>query len=203
MNPHFFYARPGRDRRLPKAFAVLLLLLAAVAGSVRAADLSGPVILVASERLAGSPFERTVILATPLPNGGHMGFVVNRPTGVKLESLLPDQASARNVLDPVYAGGPMLSSVIFAVMRRPAGEDDKAVPLMPGVVAVVDGPTVDRILETRPNDARYFVGVMIWGPEQLDGEVGDGAWEVRRPSVENVLPAGAVDLWKALEGTEI
>jgi putative transcriptional regulator len=166
-----------------------------------AADLSRAVMLVASERLAGSPYEQAVILATPLPQGGHMGFAVNRPTGVKLESLFPEQASARNVVDQVYAGGPMLSSIVFAVTRKPPADDSKAVPLMPGLVAVMDAATVDRMLETSPNDARYFVGLMVWAPGQLEDEVGDGAWEVRPPSVETVLPARSSDLWKSLEGT--
>jgi putative transcriptional regulator len=186
-----------------RLLAVLVVLFAGMAGAASAADLSRPVILVASDRLDGSPFEQTVILATPLPEGGHIGIVVNRPTGVKLESLLPEQASARNVVDQVYAGGPMLSSVVFAVTRKPLVDGSKALPLMPGLVAVMDGEAVDRILETSPNDARYFVGLMVWAPGQLDEEVGKGAWEVRPPSVETVLPAHSTDLWKSLEGTEV
>jgi len=80
-------------------------------GMARAADLSQAVILVASElvaseRLAGSLYEETVVLAAPLPQGGHMGFVVNRPTSVKLENLFPEQASTHNVVEPVYAAAP-------------------------------------------------------------------------------------------------
>jgi putative transcriptional regulator len=190
-------------QRVFKSLAVLVVLFAGMSSLAGAADLSRAVILVASDRLAGSPFEQTVILATPLPQGGHMGFVVNRPTGVKLESLLPGQESARNVVDQVYAGGPMLDSVVFAVTRKPPADDSKAVPLIPGLVAVMDGETVDHILETSPNDARYFVGLMVWSPGELDEQVGKGAWEVRPASVEAVLPARSTDLWKSLEGTEI
>jgi putative transcriptional regulator len=189
--------------RVLRSLAVLVVAFAGMAEAAGAADLSRPVILVASDRLAGSPFEQAVILATPLPQGGHMGFVVNRPTGVKLESLFPGQASARNVVDQVYAGGPVLSSVVFAVTRKPPVDGSKAVPLMPGLVAVMDEETVDRIIETTPNDARYFVGLMVWAPGELDEEVGKGAWEVRPPSVETVLPAHSTDLWKSLEGTEV
>jgi putative transcriptional regulator len=189
--------------RVLRSFALLVVLFAGVTGAARAADLSRAAILVASDRLAGSPFERTVILVTPLPQGGHMGIVVNRPTGVKLESLLPEQASARNVVDQVYAGGPMLSNVVFAVTRKPPVDGSKAVQLIPGLVAVMDGETVDRIIETTPNDARYFVGLMVWAPGQLDDEVSKGAWEVRPPSVETVLPTHSTDLWKSLEGIEV
>src|ERR1700694_3181329 len=90
-----------------QSFGALLALFAGLTGAARAVDRPQAVIVVASERRAGSPFEQTVILAAPLPQGGHVGFVVNRPTRVKLETLFPEQASTHNVVDPVYAGGPM------------------------------------------------------------------------------------------------
>src|SRR5260370_40184234 len=100
----------NRLGRSLKSFGALLVLFAGMTGAARAIDLAQAVILVASNRLAGSIYEQTVILAAPLPQGGHLGFVVNRPTQVKLESLFPEQPSTRNVADPVYAGGPMLSN---------------------------------------------------------------------------------------------
>lgn len=180
-----------------------LVVFAGLAGAAHAADVSRAVLLVASERLAGSPFAETVILAAPLPQGGHMGIVVNRPTDVKLERLFPEQASAHNVVDPVYAGGPMLSDFLFAVTRTPPKDADGVVPLMPGLVAVLNATKVDRIIETTPNDARYFVGLMLWKPQQLEEEIRSGAWQVRRPSPDTVLRSPAAELWKSLEGTEV
>ena len=43
--------------------AVLLVMIASAADVVSAADLSGPVTLVATDGLDGSPFEQTVIIA--------------------------------------------------------------------------------------------------------------------------------------------
>jgi len=189
--------------RCLQSFGAFLVLLAGVTGAARAVDLSQAVILVASNRLAGSIYEQTVILAAPLPQGGHLGFVVNRPTSMKLESLFPEQASTRNVVDPVYAGGPMLSNAVFAVMRKAPDNNGNFLPLMPGLVVAIDGATVDRIIETTPNDARYFVGLMFWAPDDLDDEIRNGAWEVRPADVDTVLRANSPGLWKALEGTTV
>ena len=52
-----------------KSFGAFLLLFAGMMGAARAVDLSEAVILVASDRLAGSIYEQTVILAAPLPQG--------------------------------------------------------------------------------------------------------------------------------------
>ena len=192
-----------RSVRGVKSLVALLILFAGMTGMARAADLSQAVILVASERLAGSLYEETVVLAAPLPQGGHMGFVVNRPTSVKLENVFPKQASTHNVVEPVYAGGPALSRGVFAVTRNAPANGDSVVPLMPGLVVAIDGDTVDRIIETTPNDARYFVGLMIWAPEERDEEIEQGAWNVRPADVDTVLRAGSPGLWKSLSGTRV
>jgi len=189
--------------RCLQSFGAFVVLFAGMTGAARAVDLSQAVILVASNRLAGSIYEQTVILAAPLPQGGHLGFVVNRPTSMKLESLFPEQASTRNVVDPVYAGGPMLSNAVFAMMRRAPANNGNFLPLMPGLVVAIDGATVDRIIETNPNDARYFVGLMFWAPDDLEDEISNGAWEVRPADVDTVLRANSPGLWKALEGTSV
>ena len=67
----------------------LLVLFACAAGAVHAAEVSAPVMLVATERLAGSGYGETVLIAAPLRNGASMGFIINRPTGVKLGALFP------------------------------------------------------------------------------------------------------------------
>lgn len=188
--------------RCLQSFGALLVLFAGMTGAARAVDLSQAVILVASGRLAGSIYEQTVILAAPLPQGGYLGFVVNRPTSVKLESLFPEQASTRNVVDPVY-GGPMLSGAVFAMTRKAPDNNGSFFSLMPGLGVVIDGATVDRIIETTPNDARYFVGLMFWAPDDLEDEIRDGAWEVRPADVDTVLRANSTGLWKSLRGTMV
>jgi putative transcriptional regulator len=184
--------------RIAQHLTVFVLLFA---GTVRAADLSHTVLLVASSRLAGSPFEQTVIVAAPSARGGHIGFIVNRPTDIKLEMLFPEQPSTHRVVEAVYAGGPAMSRAVFALTRKAPGERAEILPLIPGVVAVVDAETVDHILESRPNDARYFVGLMVWGPDELEDQVAAGAWDVRPADVDSVLPADTTELWKSLSGT--
>ena len=173
------------------------LVGAALVGAARAADLSQAVVLVASQNLDGSPLAQTVVLAAPLSNGGHIGFIVNRPTTVKLETLFPDQAATRKVKEPVYLGGPALAGSVFVLMRG-APDGASAIPLMPGVVAVFDKETIDQVIETTPNAGRYFVGMMLWDPDELEQQVAGRVWDVRHADVNNVLPAHAPGLWNSL-----
>jgi len=175
-----------------------LIVLACAAGAVNAAEASRSVLLVATDRLAGSGYDETVLIASPLPSGEYIGFIVNRPTPVKLGTLFPEHAPSRKVVDPVYFGGPVLSESLFAVARRMPEGGGETVPLMPGLVLVIDGATVDRVIETMPNDARYFAGLVVWRPGELDEELRAGAWEVRPADAGTVFHANPAGLWKDL-----
>jgi putative transcriptional regulator len=180
-------------------FGAVLVLIACTTDAVHAADLSQPVTLVATSRLAGSIYEETVLVAAPLPQGQHVGFILNRPTRIKLETLFPGHSPSRKVVEPLSVGGPMLSDTIVALTRK-APRKAAVIALMPGLVAVTDGKSVDRVIETMPNDARYFAGLMLWAPGELDREIRSGAWNLRPASVDMVFSPNTAGLWKELSG---
>ena len=140
-------------------------------------------------------------MATPFPDGGHIGFIINKPSGVNLPALFPDDTAAREVKDSVHLGGPALLSVIFAVTRNAPETPGAAIPLMPGLFAVVDKDAIDRIIQTTPNEARYFLGMMMWKPGDLEDQVSDSVWEVRPANADMVLRAKSPGLWNSLRGT--
>jgi putative transcriptional regulator len=186
----------NRIRRIVLNAAVLLMVL--VAAGARATDLSAPVVLVASATFDGTPLAQTVIIVAPVGDAGHIGFIVNRPTNVKLELLLPDREPAHNVVEPVYSGGPSVPNGLFALMQGSPRDVANAIPLLPGVIAVIDGDAIDRLIEKTPNAARYFVGMMLWAEGELEQQVSNGLWEVRPPDPQTVLPAKARGLWNSL-----
>ncbi|MDB5858916.1 MAG: hypothetical protein JWQ76_2605 [Ramlibacter sp.] len=190
--------------RFMRSLACLMVLLAGFAGAARAADasqaadLSQAVLLVASDNQVNSVYEKAVVLAAPLPDGGHVGIIINRPIGVKLETLFPDQPSTHNVREQVYLGGPVQPTALLALTSQPPAGDSSYLALMPGLVAVLDAESVDRIIETTPNDARYFLGFIFWGQDKLADEIGNGDWVVRPADARSVLPTSTSDLWQFL-----
>jgi putative transcriptional regulator len=179
---------------------MLLIALGCAAGTASATDLSRPLTLVAAPGLQGSGFEQTVLLAAPLPNGMHIGFIVNRPTEVALAAAFPGHPPSGKVRDPVYLGGPFMTETVFAAVRTAPADADAAnlVELMPGLVLAMDAHVIDRIIETTPNDARYFAGLIVWQPGELDEEVAAGAWEVSPADAETVFAAHPEMLWQTL-----
>ena len=182
-------------------FSVLALASMLLGGAAQAQDVSETVMLVATASLDGTVFEQTVVIAAPLSNGNHVGFIINKPANVKLDSLFPDQESSHNVVDGVYLGGPALANGVFAVVRgEHTDTNDKVVSLLPGLYAVLDGDAVDRVLAETPNDARYFVGMTVWGPKQLEQQVRSGAWVVKPADASSVFRKTS-GLWSELRAT--
>src|SRR5688572_8436933 len=125
---------------MKRVFVLCLFLLAAAA---QAQPVAKPVLLVASPALQGL-YRETTLIAVPAGNG-HLGFIVNRVTDVKLAALFPEHAPSAKVADPVYFGGPEMVDAIFAVVRRNPGAD--AVRLVGELFVVSGSDAVDRVIE--------------------------------------------------------
>ena len=179
--------------------ALIALLLACIAGAASGGEPRAWT-LVATGELEGTALARAVVLAAPLPQGGHIGFIINRPTGATMEALFPADRAARNVHDHLYLGGPYLANSVFAIARAAPDGADATIELMPGLFALINAPSVDRVIETTPDAARYFIGMMLWQPDELEQQVESGAWTVRPGDANAVFRADTAQLWNELGG---
>jgi putative transcriptional regulator len=179
------------------AFAALFALLLAGSPLYAAGPLSESLVLVARPELQGAVYGRTVLVVTPFGIDQHLGFIINRPTRVTLGKIFPQHAPSQKVLDPVFFGGPMDPSAIFALVARAEGPEDGCIEMMPGLFAAFDGRTVDRIIEANPDDVRFVVGLVVWRPGELRDEIEQGAWYVLRSDAKlaTLEPEG---LWEEL-----
>lgn len=152
----------------------LAAMLFLVAGAAQAQPAGKPLLLIASPDLQG-PYSHTVLVVVPVEDE-YLGFIVNRPTEVKLDTLFPAYPPSAKVAEPVYFGGPEMPNAVFAVVRRDPGTE--AVRLLDGAFLVTDAEGVDRVIERMPNDARYFAGFVGWQPGELAAEIEAGYWHV-------------------------
>ena len=175
-----------------RALAGLLLLAAALAA--RAADLGRPLLLVASPDLKG-PYAHTALIVVPAGDK-HIGFILNRATRTTMGKLFPDHAPSAKVVDPVYFGGPEAADEIFAVVRRNPGEP--SLRLFGDLFVTANAKNVDRIIETTPNEARYFVGFVGWKPGELAAEIEKGFWYIGAPDPALVFQKETSGMWEDL-----
>ena len=180
-----------------KAFLLVAVALL-VAHPVAAADYSDEsVILVAKRQLRDKLYGATILVARPIGNDQHIGFIVNRPSKVTLGQLFPKHAPSQKVPDPVYVGGPLGAESIFALVQTRKHPGGRSVELMPGMYAVIDGKLVDDVIERESEKARFVAGLVGWRAGELRDEVRRGAWFVLDADPKLVLrkPEG---LWEEL-----
>jgi putative AlgH/UPF0301 family transcriptional regulator len=125
-------------RSLLLRFIATMLFATAAASATHAVTTERPVLLVASADLRNTGYRETVLIAVPVGDGRHMGFILNRPTGASLATLFPDHRS-RNRNDSIYLGGPMLSDTLFAVVRAENSPGPQSLSLLPHVFAAAAG----------------------------------------------------------------
>src|SRR3974390_2552366 len=118
--------------------------LASPAFAVEDQPIDQPMVLVADPGVHDAAFRETVLLVTPLPDGGHIGVIANRPTDVHLATLFPDHAPSKNVRDPVYFGGPM-GGVLVALLSSDASPGGKSLRMGGRVYLAVEEKVIDRI----------------------------------------------------------
>jgi putative transcriptional regulator len=173
------------------------LLSVALTTLAQAAATPSPVILVAS----GSGVERygeTVVLALPIEDGSHFGFVLNRPTEATVRDLFPDEALSNKVVARVDIGGPALRDKLFALVVDPDPRVEGLRQVSPRFSVAIEIDEVDRVIAAQPDNTRFFLGLVMWMPGDLDEQVGTGAWRVIAPDVRIVLSPQPTTLWQRL-----
>jgi len=174
-----------------------LALFAALVSSVWAQD-EDAVLLIAHPAFRDIDYRQTVLLAAPAPNGGHVGVILNRPTKRSLSSLFPEHEPSKKVIDPVYYGGPISRGALVAIVRTPTAPGAGSVMLMKNLYLAFRVNTIDQIIETTPNDARYFVGYVGWRPGELRNEIDRGIWSVLGADPDVVFRKDMDNLWEEL-----
>jgi putative transcriptional regulator len=156
------------------ALALLLLSWASLAASQ---ELSRPLVLVAAPELRDPIYGRSVLVVKPFGREQHLGFIVNRPTDLTLGKIFPEHEPSKKVADPVFLGGPVDATAIFALVERQDNPGGNSIEIMPGLFAAHDATVVDTIIEANPDNARFLAGLVIWRPGELRRELDMGAWQ--------------------------
>jgi putative transcriptional regulator len=179
-----------------RAIAVALLLVAAAPAGAQGQD--DAVILIAHPAFRDLEYRQTVLIAAPAPNGGHVGVILNRPTRRSLGSLFPEHEPSKKVADPVFYGGPFSRGALVALVRSDAAPGSGSVLLMKNLYLAFRANTIDHVIETTPNEARYFVGYVGWRPGELKSEIDRGLWSVAGADLELIFRKDTENLWEEL-----
>jgi putative transcriptional regulator len=177
------------------------------------ASLSTPVLLLAMPQVLDPFFHRSVVLLIRHEDEGSLGFIVNRPTGIKVNEILKGmEVDWQGREDAVaYFGGPVqpnLGTVLFGPSGAGAGagpadgvatevEVEAASEVLSGVSLTQHVGDLSRLAEAPPEHFRLFLGYAGWGSGQLIEEILRNDW-LTAPARGDLIFAPDPDrLWSA------
>lgn len=173
--------------------------------SRNAKGLAAGKLLVASRELGDPNFARTVILIVHYDDQGVVGLVLNRRTHVPLSRALEGLKGTKDRSDPAYLGGPVDTSVVFALLHAPA-KIEGAEHVFSGVYLISAKTLLEQTISTRPDPGVFhvYLGYAGWNNDQLRKEVKLGGWFIFPADVSTVFNSDPDSLWlKMIRKTEL
>jgi putative transcriptional regulator len=143
-------------------------------------DLQPGRLLVATPALVDPNFAHTVVLVLDTDEDGALGVVLNRPSPVPVEEVLPGWSQVLTGPDVLFQGGPVGTDSALAVARVVAsgGEDPVGFRRLFGQTGIIDLDTPTEIMTPALTEMRVFAGYAGWGAGQLEAEIEEGSWYV-------------------------
>jgi putative transcriptional regulator len=133
-------------------------------------------LLVAHPNMLDPNFRRAVLfISTHTLDDGALGVILNRPLEKQVSEVVSE--APLNALDkvPVFFGGPVgRDRLIFASLEWKTGEGLK-------LNHNVDMDEANKQIGENPGSIRAFIGYAGWGAGQLEAEMKQNAWVIRKP----------------------
>jgi putative transcriptional regulator len=168
--------------------------------SVAGSDLVTPVLLMAMPQVLDPFFHRSVVLLLHHEDEGSFGFIVNRPTGIKVSEILKGmdvgwQGQGEAV---AYFGGPVqpqLGTVLFAPVLIGGFEEDTATEVFPGIALTQHVGDLSRLAEDPPQQFRLLLGYAGWGEGQLMEEILRNDWLTAPVTSDLIFASDPEQVW--------
>jgi putative transcriptional regulator len=158
--------------------------------------------LIAGRNLHDPNFLKTVVLIVEHGEGGAMGVVVNRPSGITVSDALKKHFSLPETGEMVYIGGPVERNSLF-ILHNAADIDESETPVIDGIFVGSSPETFENIVRRAADGDedikfRVYFGCAGWGPTQLEGEMARADWMLCTATNDFVFHADPYELWDRL-----
>ena len=168
--------------------------------------LTAPVFLLAMPQVLDPFFHKSVVLLVQHDDEeGSFGFIVNRPTGIRVTEILKGMEVGWSGRDDAlaYFGGPVqpqTGTVLFQPAPAAEGgeeEADLSSEVVPGLSITQHVGDLAQLAETPPDRFRLFLGYAGWGAGQLVEEILRNDWLTAPVASDLVFSAEPEGVWAA------
>lgn len=163
------------------------------------AGLSKGRFLVASRQLKDPNFFETVVLLLDYDSHGAMGLVINRPTQVRVSTVLPDVEGLQQLTDIVFVGGPVARTHMLLLIRT-SNPPEGSHPVLDDTYISSNQTVLQRMIDDKDHGerVRVYAGYAGWAPGQLDQEVSRKDWHVLQADSETIFDKDPSEIWPTL-----
>ena len=157
-------------------------------------------LLVAMPLIEEPTFRRTVVLLLDHDEEGSLGVVLNRPSEIDVDDVLPLWRGLVTGEPVLHDGGPVGRDSALGLASVPGREEHEpdGFRRVTGSFGLVDLDVDPDSLVGAIAGLRLFVGYAGWSPGQLEGELEEGAWVVVEAEAGDAFTADAEGLWRAV-----
>lgn len=162
------------------------------------AEVEPGTLLVAAPTMLDDNFRRTVVFIIDHRDEGTLGVVLNRPSEVPVDDVLPKWSGYVAQPPSVFVGGPVEKKTALCLAALRTGQQAAEVPgviAVRGPMALVDLDTDPEELAQKVRGMRVFAGYAGWDTGQLAGEIERGDWLIVPALPSDVLDPPGRDLW--------
>jgi len=167
-------------------------------------------LLVAAPGMTDPRFDKTVVLLLDHDADGALGVVLNRPTAVGVEEVLPGWNTVVSAPDVVFDGGPVATDSALGVAQAAGNEEpvgfrtmfggsgDATGPMTGRRTGLIDLDTPIELLTGALTCLRVFAGYAGWAGGQLEDELRAGGWFVLDSRPEDISALAPATLWRTV-----
>lgn len=151
-------------------------------------------ILIAEPFLAGSYFNRSIILLASCNENGAVGFILNKKVEFPVEDIFVDFPDFDA---EIHIGGPVGTDSVYFIHTLGA--------IIPDSIHIRDdlywGGDFDalklhiKLGLVNPHQVRFFLGYSGWESGQLEEEIKENSWLVADISQEELMRINENDMW--------
>ena len=133
-------------------------------------------LLISEPFLPDPNFERTVVLLCEHNDEGSFGFVLNKPSIIKVNEVMED---IKTLQETVFVGGPVQQDTLHFIHRNTAIESPSQI-----LDGIYWGGSFDSLMfltdtnQLSGENIRFFLGYSGWAPGQLVTELEEDSWIV-------------------------
>ncbi|HNW98042.1 MAG TPA: YqgE/AlgH family protein [Bacteroidales bacterium] len=154
-------------------------------------------LLISEPFLKDFYFRRSVVLLAEHDENGSFGLIINKPLEIKLNEVIVDFPEFDA---DVYLGGPVKTDSLF-VLHTIGNKIPNSLKIIEGLYWGGDINTIKKLVEEKKinkKQIRFFIGYSGWDPDQLNNELKENSWVIKKLKSEKILKEPPAEMWKNL-----